>query len=354
MLWKGKGMQSVKQISSKEQPIDTLARPLRDLRISVIDQCNFRCSYCMPAEVFGPDYAFLKRDQLLSFEEIERLARLFSQLGMHKVRLTGGEPLLRRGLHHLIRSLKAIEGIDDIALTTNGVILARSAGLLRSAGLDRVTVSLDALDRQLFGQMNGRKVPVERVLEGIEAAVDAGLPMKINMVVKKGENESEILPMARYMRERGHTLRFIEFMDVGNHNGWKMEHVYPSREIVEEISREMPLEPLEANYTGEVAKRYCYLGTDVEIGLISSVTQPFCAACTRARLSADGLLYTCLFANQGWDLKEMLRGGDSDELILEALVDIWTNRTDRYSELRTEILRRHLHPLKVEMSYIGG
>lgn len=347
-------MQSVNHIPPHKLPIDALSRPIRDLRISVIDQCNFRCSYCMPAEVFRPDYVFLERDQLLSFEEIERLARLFSKLGMHKVRLTGGEPLLRRDLYLLVRSLKSIEGVDDVALTTNGVILAKCAGRLKSAGLDRVTVSLDALSRRLFGEMNGRNISVERVLEGIEAAAAVGLPVKINMVVKKGQNESEILPMARFMREQGHTLRFIEFMDVGNHNGWKMEHVFPSREIVKIIAQEMPLEPLEANYTGEVAQRYRYRGSAVEIGLISSVTHPFCADCTRARLSADGLLYTCLFANQGWDLKEMLRGGDSDELILETLIEIWTNRTDRYSERRTELLRRHLHPLKVEMSYIGG
>ena len=331
-----------------------MARPLRDLRISVIDQCNLRCTYCMPAEVFGPDYAFLKKDQLLSFEEICRLARLFADLGVHKIRLTGGEPLLRRNLHLLIESLRENEGIDDIALTTNGIMLPNFSEALKRAGLNRVTVSLDALSEDIFARMNGRAVSVEKVLSGIEAAATVGLPVKVNMVVQKGVNDREILPMARFFREKGHTLRFIEFMDVGNHNGWKMDQVYPSKRIVEEIDASMPMEPLEANYRGEVAKRYRYIGTNVEVGFISSVTQPFCSHCTRARLSADGLLYTCLFANQGWDLKEMLRGGDSDDLIFKTLCGIWGNRTDRYSEQRSEILKKHLHPLKVEMSYIGG
>ncbi len=308
----------------------------------------------MPSEVFGPDYAFLKGEQLLTFEEIYRLAELFSTTGVHKLRLTGGEPLLRRDLARLVEMLSEIEGIDDIALTTNGILLLRYAELLQSAGLDRVTVSLDALDDSLFQKMNDRNVPVRGVLDGIEAAADAGIPVKINMVVQKGVNDSEILPMARFFREKGHILRFIEYMDVGNHIGWSMDQVYPSKQIVEEINKESPLEPLGANYPGEVAKRYRYLQGGGEIGLISSVTQPFCKACSRARLSADGMLYTCLFANSGWDLKEMLRGGETDELILKTLREIWSNRRDRYSDQRTQILKQHLHRLKVEMSYIGG
>ena len=335
-------------------PKDTMGRSLRDLRISVTDQCNFRCGYCMPSEVFGPNYAFLKGAQLLSFEEIARLARLFSTIGVHKLRLTGGEPLLRHDLATLVEMLSAIEGIDDIALTTNGILLLRYAGLLECAGLNRVTVSLDALDDAIFQKMNGRNVPVQRVVDGIEAAAEAGMPVKINMVVQKGVNDSEILPMARFFRERGHILRFIEYMDVGNHIGWSMDQVYPSKQIVEEINKESPIEPLDANYPGEVAKRYRYLKGGGEIGLISSVTQPFCKACSRARLSADGMLYTCLFANSGWDLKEMLREGETDEVILKTLFEIWSNRSDQYSDQRNQILKQHLHRLKVEMSYIGG
>ncbi len=308
----------------------------------------------MPAEVFGPNYAFLKGEQLLSFEEIARLARLFSTAGVHKLRLTGGEPLLRRDLASLVGMLSSIEGIDDIALTTNGILLPRLAGALKSAELNRVTVSLDALDDAIFRRMNGRDVPVRGVLEGIEAAAAAGLPVKINMVVQKGVNDGEILPMARLFREKGHILRFIEYMDVGNHIGWSMDQVYPSKRIVDDINAESPIEPLDANYPGEVAKRYRYIEGDVEIGLISSVTQPFCGACSRSRLSADGRLYTCLFANSGWDLKEMLREGETDEAILETLDRIWSKRNDRYSDQRNQILKQHLHRLKVEMSYIGG
>jgi len=308
----------------------------------------------MPSEVFGPNYAFLKDEQLLTFEEIYRIARLFSTTGVHKLRLTGGEPLLRRDLAKLVEMLSAIEGIDDIALTTNGILLLRYAELLKIAGLDRVTVSLDALDDSIFQKMNGRNVPVHGVLKGIEAAADAGIPVKINMVVQKGVNDSEVLPMARLFRERGHILRFIEYMDVGNHIGWSMDQVYPSKKIVEDINKESPIEPLGANYPGEVAKRYRYLEGGGEIGLISSVTQPFCKACSRARLSADGMLYTCLFGNSGWDLKEMLREGETDEVILKTLCEIWSNRRDRYSDQRTQILKQHLHRLKVEMSYIGG
>ena len=324
------------------------------MRISVIDQCNFRCPYCMPAEVFGSQYAFLKKNELLNFEEIARLTRLAAELGVHKIRLTGGEPLLRKGLDQLIKMLVEIPGIDDLALTTNGVLLPRLAQALKKAGLGRLTVSLDALENECFKKMNGRNVDVETVLKGIEAAAEAGLGIKINMVVQKGVNENEILPMARFFKETGHTLRFIEFMDVGNHNGWSMEQVFPSRKIFELIQTEFPLEPLNPNYRGEVARRYRYKGTDVEIGIIASVTQPFCANCTRARLSADGKLYTCLFATEGWDMREILRNGETDDGIRKTLREIWINRHDRYSEMRTEILKKHLHPHKVEMSYIGG
>jgi cyclic pyranopterin phosphate synthase len=338
----------------KKNITDALGRPLRDLRISVIDQCNFRCPYCMPAEVFGPKYAFLKRTELLSFDEIARLARIFTALGIHKIRLTGGEPLLRRDLSSLVATLHGIPGIDDIALTTNGVLLDQFSQSLHDAGLHRVTVSLDAIDDAVFMKMNGRWIPIEKVLSGIDAAAAAGLPVKVNMVVQKGVNEHQILPMARFIKERGHTLRFIEFMDVGNHNHWKMEEVYPAAQIVDDIAGEFDIEPLDPNYPGEVARRYRYVGTDIEIGIIGSVTRPFCANCTRARLSADGKLYTCLFAHEGWDLREILRNGDSDDQILATLSDIWSDRADRYSEQRTEFLRKHRHPHKVEMSYIGG
>ncbi len=337
-----------------DYPNDTLKRPLKDLRISVIDQCNFRCPYCMPAEVFGSQYAFLKKNELLNFEEITRLVRIAADLGVHKIRLTGGEPLLRKNLDQLIKMLTDIPGIDDLALTTNGVLLPRFASALKGAGLRRLTVSMDALDNGVFQKMNGRNVDVQSVLTGIEAAAEAGLSIKVNMVVQKGVNEGEILPMVRYFRETGHTLRFIEFMDVGNHNGWSLEQVFPSLKIVELIQAEFPLEPLNPNYRGEVARRYRYKGSEVEIGIIASVTQPFCANCTRARLSADGKLYTCLFATEGWDMREILRNGENDDDIRETLREIWVNRHDRYSEMRTEILKKHLHPHKVEMSYIGG
>ena len=335
-------------------PTDTLGRALRDLRISVTDRCNLRCTYCMPAEVFGPDYAFLRNEELLDFEEIARLAGLFTRLGVRKFRLTGGEPLLRRDVARLVKLLDEIPGVEDIALTTNGLMLNRQASQLKAAGLRRVTVSLDAMDDAVFKTINGRGISVARVLAGIDAAVEAGLPVKVNMVVQKGANEHEILPMARYFRERGQTLRFIEFMDAGNYNHWSLERVYPAAKIVEDIAAEFPLQPIEPNYNGEVARRYRYAGTDVEIGIISSVTQPFCNACTRARLSADGKLYTCLFAHEGWDLREIMRAGATDGDLHETLIDIWRNRRDRYSELRNELLKKHLHAHKVEMSYIGG
>jgi GTP 3',8-cyclase len=332
-------------------PLDTLGRPLHDLRISVTDRCNFRCVYCMPKEIFGKDFQFLPRAEILTFEEIERLVRIFVGLGVQKIRLTGGEPLVRRDLERLVEKLAKI-GDLDLTLTTNGSLLAQKARPLAAAGLKRVTVSLDSLDDATFKRMNDSDFPVAKVLAGIEAAHAAGLaPIKINMVTKRGVNESSILPMARYFKGTGMTLRFIEFMDVGSTNGWRLDDVVPAREIVSMIDREMPLEPIEAGYRGEVAARYRYKDGGGEIGVISSVTQPFCADCTRARLSADGSLYTCLFATQGHDLRALVRGGASDEEITHALAAVWTERTDRYSDLRSEATAG-LH--KIEMSFIGG
>jgi cyclic pyranopterin phosphate synthase len=331
---------------------DRLDRPVRDLRISVTDRCNFRCVYCMPQEVFGPGFQFMPRAELLSFEEIARLARLFAQAGVTKIRLTGGEPLLRRDLARLIEMLAGIDGIADVALTTNGSLLAARARQLADAGLSRVTVSLDALDDVTFGAVNGVRFRVERVLAGIEAAHSAGLtPVKVNMVVKRGLNDHAILGMAEYFRDHGHTLRFIEFMDVGNSNGWRMDAVVPSREVHQLIDARWPLAPVDPNYAGEVAARYRYRDGAGEIGLISSVTQPFCGACMRARLSADGRLYTCLFAADGHDLRAPLRGGEDDAQISARIQGLWGARTDRYSELRTEATAA---APKVEMSYIGG
>lgn len=335
-------------------PIDTLGRSLHDLRISVTDRCNMRCTYCMPEEIFGRDYSFLNKPELLTYEEIARLARIFSHIGVRKVRLTGGEPLIRKRLDHLVKFISAIPEIDDIALTTNGLLLDQTVDALRAAGLNRVTVSLDAIDDEIFKKMNGRGIEVKRVMQGIEAAVSAGFPIKINMVVEKGVNEGQILPMARYARENGHTLRFIEFMDVGNHNGWKMDAVYPAQQILVDLEREFGLESIDPNYRGEVAKRYCYKGTDIEVGIIASVTFPFCRDCTRARITADGQLYTCLFAEKGKDLRSALREGKSDDEILTLLKSLWNHRTDRYSELRTIMVENTKLPPKVEMSYIGG
>jgi len=332
-------------------PLDTLGRPLHDLRISVTDRCNFRCVYCMPKEVFGKDFQFLPRAEILTFEEIERLVRIFVGLGVLKIRLTGGEPLVRRDLERLVEKLARI-GDLDLTLTTNGSLLAQKARSLADAGLRRVTVSLDSLDDATFKRMNDADFPVAKVLAGIEAARAAGLaPIKINMVTKRGLNESSIVPMARYFKGTGMTLRFIEFMDVGSTNGWRLDDVVPAREIVAMIDREMPLEPVQAGYRGEVAARYRYKDGTGEIGVISSVTQPFCADCTRARLSADGSLYTCLFATQGHDLRALLRGGASDDEITHAIAAVWTERTDRYSDLRSEETVG-LH--KIEMSFIGG
>ncbi len=333
--------------------IDQMKRPLRDLRISVTDKCNFRCRYCMPEEIFGPDYPFLQREQLLSFEEMERLVRIFVSLGVEKIRITGGEPLLRRDLPALIEKIRKIEGVQDIAMTTNGSLLPKFAESLKNAGLDRVTVSLDSLDDERFGRMNGRGYKVKQVLEGIEAAKAAGFPVKVNMVVQKGVNDQDVMPMARYFRGTGHILRFIEFMDVGNSNGWKLDQVLSAREIIDMINREMPLEPVNPNYFGEVASRYRYKGTDEEIGIIASVTQAFCSTCTRARISAEGKLYTCLFATEGHDLRDPLRSGESDDDIMKRIEEIWQLREDHYSEIRlsqTEGLKRK----KVEMYHIGG
>jgi len=331
--------------------LDTRGRRLHDLRISVTDRCNFRCVYCMPREVFGADYKFLARDQLLSFEEISRLVRLFKDHGVEKIRLTGGEPLLRKNLEHLIEMLADIPGLD-LTLTTNGSLLAKKARSLKAAGLTRVTVSLDSLDEAVFRRMNDADFPVSEVLNGIDAAAAAGLaPIKINMVVKRGVNESSVLPMARYFKGSGHIVRFIEFMDVGHTNGWRMDDVIPSADIVRTIGEKMPLEPVDPNYAGEVAERWRYRDGSGEIGLISSVTQAFCATCTRARLSTEGMLYTCLFATAGYDLRGLVRGGATDQEISDTVAGIWHIRADRYSELRTAETAKLR---KIEMSYIGG
>ncbi len=332
--------------------LDTFQRPLRDLRISVTDRCNFRCTYCMPKEIFGRDFAFLPPGQLLSFEEITRLAQIAVRLGVEKIRLTGGEPLIRRDIEKLVAQLSAIDGLRDLTLTTNGAMLVRKAALLKDAGLNRVTVSLDSLDDAVFQSMNDAQFPVGRVLDGIAAASEVGLgPIKINMVVKRGVNEDSIVPMARYFHGTGCILRFIEFMDVGATNGWQLADVVPASEIIRCISAELPLVPITPNYPGEVARRFRYADGGGEIGVITSVTQPFCGGCTRARLSAEGKLYTCLFSADGFDLRALLRGGASDAEIASSLRGIWARRTDRYSEIRTEGTARRP---KVEMSHIGG
>jgi len=333
------------------EPRDTFKRPLRDLRVSVTDRCNFRCVYCMPKEVFGKDFQFLPRAEILSFEEIERLARVFLGLGVQKVRLTGGEPLVRRNIERLVEMLAQV-GDLDLTLTTNGSLLATKARALREAGLKRVTVSLDSLDDATFKSMNDVDFPVAKVLEGMDAAEAAGLaPIKVNMVVKRGLNEDSVLPMARHFRGTDRILRFIEYMDVGSSNGWRLDDVVSARDIVAMIDREMPLEPIGKNYPGEVAERWRYRDGSGEIGVIASVTQAFCADCTRARLSADGSLYTCLFATQGHDLRGLVRSEASDADIADAIAAIWTARDDRYSELRSE---ETTGLKKVEMSFIGG
>lgn len=332
---------------------DILGRPLRDLRISITDRCNFRCTYCMPREIFGRDYQFLPRSALLTFEEIARLARVFVAHGVEKIRLTGGEPLVRRDVEQLVAMLAEIDGLGDLTLTTNGSLLTLAkARALQAAGLQRITISLDSLDDATFMAMNDTGVPVARVLAAIDAADAAGLhPIKIDMVVKRGVNEASILDMAAHFRHTGHILRCIEFMDVGNTNGWQMDDVVPAAEIVRAIDGVWPIEPAEPNYFGEVAERWRYKDGAGEIGVIASVTQPFCGSCTRARLSAEGKLYTCLFAGHGHDFREPLRGGAEDDQLGEQLRSIWKIRGDRYSEIRTA----HTPPRrKVEMSHIGG
>lgn len=333
---------------------DQFNRPLRDLRISVTDRCNFRCPYCMPREVFGPAHAFLKDPQLMAREEIVRIAQAFQALGVEKIRLTGGEPLLRTDAADLVRALKSELGIPDVALTTNGWLLEKYASALREAGLDRVNVSVDSLDDETAGRMNGLGFKVDRVLRGIDAAAAAGLPVKINCVIQRGVNDGELLALCAHFRERGHPLRFIEFMDVGNTNHWSAERVVPAREIVERIDARWPLEPCGPAYRGEVASRYRYRDGRGEIGLISSVTEPFCRDCHRARLSADGKLYTCLFASLGWDVLGCLRAGATDEELQRFVARIWAGRMDRYSDERNEVLAAGEAREKIEMSYIGG
>jgi cyclic pyranopterin phosphate synthase len=329
---------------------DLLGRPLRDLRISVTDRCNLRCRYCMPREVYGAGFAFLERGQLLDFEEIVRVARALAALGVRKVRLTGGEPLLRRELEGLVEMLVRIEGIEEVAMTTNGLLLARKARALADAGLSRATVSLDALDDDVLGEIGDAAVSASRVLAGIDAAIDAGLrPLKVNMVVRRGVNDHCIVPMAEHFRGRPVVLRFIEYMDVGNTNGWRDEHVVPAEQILARVSEHWPLQALARDAEGDVATRYRYRDGAGEIGVIHAVSKPFCGACTRARLSADGKLFTCLFAADGHDLRALLRSGADDARLRESVRGLWQQRSDRYSAERAPTARR-----KVEMSYIGG
>jgi len=334
---------------------DALRRPLHDLRISVLDQCNFRCPYCMPEDEFHADYEFLKRKQRLTYEEILKIAQVAAGLGVSKMRLTGGEPLLDKHLADLVAGLSAIPGVDDLALTTNGMLLAPVAQRLADAGLHRVTISLDSLDAEIFRHMSGGRGDLERVLEGIEAAQQAGLtPVKINVVVQRGINDHTVLDLLDHFRGTDHIVRLIEFMDVGNRNGWRLEQVVPSRHLLEQVQRHWPLRRIDQNYPGEVAHRYKYVDGAGEIGFISSVTEPFCGGCSRARLSADGVLYTCLFANQGTDLRESLRNDADDEELTDILSQIWLQRADRYSELRRpEMAEAHVLR-KVEMYRIGG
>ncbi|HEV2720448.1 MAG TPA: GTP 3',8-cyclase MoaA [Thermoanaerobaculia bacterium] len=334
--------------------VDRLGRPLRDLRISITDRCNFRCVYCMPKEIFGPDFAYSRREDLLTFEEIARVATLFVQAaGVEKIRLTGGEPLLRRDLERLIEMLARIRGLADLTLTTNGALLTREkARTLRDAGLGRITISLDSLDDAVFRAMNDVDFPVARVLDAIDAAAEAELlPIKIDMVVKRGVNDASVVDMARHFRGTGHIVRFIEYMDVGTTNGWRLDDVVPGREIAASIAQHWPIEPLHANYFGEVAERWRYTDGAGEIGIITSVTQPFCGTCTRARITAEGEMFTCLFASSGHDLRGLIRGGATDEEIAEMITSVWRRRDDRYSEIRSE---ETAAMTKVEMSHIGG
>ena len=340
---------------SAMRPRDTLGRPLRDLRISVMDRCNFRCPYCMPREQYHESYRFLKTAERLSFEEIVRLTRLFVRLGVRKLRLTGGEPLLRANLADLIGDLTTIPGVEDVALTTNGVLLARHAAELKAAGLHRITVSLDSLDPQVFARMSGGFGGIDDVLDGIEHAADAGLaPIKVNAVVQRGVNDHTVLDLIQRFRGTGVIVRFIEYMDVGNRNHWQQELVVPSRELVARIAERWPLEPMQRNYRGEVAERYRFADGEGEIGFISSVSQPFCGDCSRARLSSDGVLYTCLFATQGTSLRDVMRAGASDEELTELMRRLWAGRADRYSERRASLRRAAAEQRKIEMYYIGG
>jgi cyclic pyranopterin phosphate synthase len=332
--------------------VDTLGRPLRDVRVSVTDRCNFRCAYCMPRDVYDRDHVFLPRDEILTFEEIERLVGLFAGLGVEKIRLTGGEPLLRHGVADLVRRISAIDGIRDVAMTTNGSTLARHAQELAEAGLDRITVSLDAVDDARFRHAADVDFPVARVLEGIDAAKQAGLaPVKINTVVRRGLNEDALLDIADRFRGTGHIVRFIEYMDVGSSNGWEMGHVVPAEEILATINEAWTLDPVEPNYVGEVVNRWRYRDGGGEIGVIASVTNPFCGECTRLRLSADGSIYTCLFAHAGTDLRGALRSGAADDELVGIVSEVWEARTDQYSEERSGV---SIGLPKVEMSFIGG
>ena len=339
----------------RTKPKDRLGRPLHDLRISVMDRCNFRCPYCMPRETFHEHYRFLKSSERLSFEEITRLTRLFVQLGVRKVRLTGGEPLLRPNLSELVGELTAIEGVQDVALTTNAVLLSQHAAELKANGLHRITVSLDSLDPEIFKQMSGGFGERDRVLEGIRAALDAGLtPIKINAVVQRGLNDHTALDLIEHFRGTGIIVRFIEYMDVGNRNHWSLERVVSSKELLTRIAQRWPVHAVEENYHGEVAERYAFDDGVGEIGFISSVTNPFCGACTRARLSSEGVFYTCLFANSGLDLRSPLRAGESDDDLLGLITNAWSNREDRYSEQRSSLQGREQPIKKIEMYYIGG
>ncbi len=335
---------------------DALGRPIRDLRISVTDRCNFRCIYCMPREVFGPGYAFVPRNELLTLEEIARIAQVFAMAGMRKVRITGGEPMIRRNLEHLIEMLDAIDGVEDISMTTNGSMLTLGrAQDLKRMGLKRLTVSLDALDDETFKRINDVDYPVSRVLDGIENARAAGFTgIKVNAVVRRGFNEHAVLPLAEHFRGTDCIVRFIEFMDVGETNGWNMKDVIPARELVRQIDAHYALEPVSPNYRGEVAKRWRYRDSEGEIGFITSVTESFCGECSRARLSAVGKIYTCLFGTEGHDIRELLRAEASDAQLLRRLSEIWQPRTDRYSELRSQFLTDSVARPKVEMSHIGG
>jgi cyclic pyranopterin phosphate synthase len=353
-------MTQTSDFSSLKGITDKLGRPVRDLRISVTDRCNFRCTYCMPAEIFGEKYEFLPRPHILTFEEIERLARVFAAAGVSKLRITGGEPLVRANLPDLISKLSAIDGIDDIAMTTNGYLLAKNSQALKDAGLTRLTISLDSIDADIFKKMSGRPQGPENTLEGIKVATELGFsPIKINVVVQRGVNDHTLVDTARYFKGTGAIVRFIEFMDVGTKNGWELSQVVTSKEVIEMIGDEFPLEPIDANYQGEVASRYRYADGDGEIGVISSVSEPFCGNCSRARLSTDGKLVTCLFATGGVDLKTPMRDGVSDEELAGIIAKVWGGRTDRYSELRSKDTEFKAGSPdgggdKVEMYYIGG